>query len=184
MNERIVQARRRMDGAVKALGSEFGTVRTGRASPTLLDRLEVDAYGARTPINQVAQVNVPEPRMLTVAPYDPSLIKSIEKAIQESDLGLTPSNDGHLIRLVLPEPSEERRRELVRLVSRLAEDGKVAVRNVRRDVINEMKRAEKDGDLSKDDLNRGQNEAQGATDAAVAAIDEMLAAKEAEILEI
>lgn len=184
MNQRIEDAKRRMDGAVKSVSDEFGTVRTGRASTALLDRITVDAYGADTPLNQIAQINVPEPRMLTVQPFDPSLIPAVEKAIQESDIGLTPANDGQMIRLPIPELSEERRKDLVRVAGKIAEEGRIAVRNVRRDANNEMKRAEKDGELSKNDLGRGQGEVQKLTDAHVAQIDEMLAAKESEILEI
>jgi len=184
VNQRIEDAKRRMDGAVKSVSDEFGTVRTGRASTALLDRITVDAYGADTPLNQIAQINVPEPRMLTVQPFDPSLIPAVEKAIQESDIGLTPANDGQMIRLPIPELSEERRKDLVRVAGKIAEEGRIAVRNVRRDANNEMKRAEKDGELSKNDLGRGQGEVQKLTDAHVAQIDEMLAAKESEILEI
>ena len=184
MKERIDDAKRRMEGAVKSVSDEFGTVRTGRASTALLDRITVDAYGADTPLNQIAQLNVPEPRLLTVQPYDPSLIAAIEKAIQESDIGLTPANDGSLIRLPIPELSEERRKDLVKVAGKIAEEGRIAVRNVRRDANNELKRAEKDGDLSKNDLSRGQDEVQKLTDEYVGRIDEMLAGKEGEILEI
>jgi len=184
VKERIEDAKRRMEGAVKSVSDEFGTVRTGRASTALLDRITVDAYGAETPLNQVAQLNVPEPRMLTVQPYDPSLITAIEKAIQESDVGLTPANDGQLIRLPIPELSEERRKDLVKVAGKIAEEGRIAVRNVRRDANNEMKRAEKGGELSKNELGRGQGEVQKLTDDYVGQIDEMLAGKESEILEI
>jgi ribosome recycling factor len=173
-----------MEGAVKSVGEELGSVRTGRASTALLDRITVDAYGADTPLNQVAQVNVPESRLLIVQPYDPSLIPAIEKAIQESDIGLTPANDGQIIRLPIPELSEERRKDLVKVAGKIAEEGRIAVRNVRRDANNEMKRAEKEGELSKNDLGRGQGEVQKLTDEHVGQIDEMLAAKESEILEI
>lgn len=184
MKERIAEAARRMDGAIKSVADEFGAVRTGRASTALLDRITVDAYGADTPLNQIAQVNAPEARLLTIQPYDPSLIVAIEKAIQESEIGLTPANDGQLIRLPVPELSEERRRDLVKVAGRIAEDGRVAVRNVRRDANNELKRAEKDGDISQNELNRGQDEVQKLTDGHIAQIDEMFAGKEAEILEI
>jgi ribosome recycling factor len=173
-----------MDGAVKALAIEFQTVRTGRASTGLLDRVTVEAYGTRTPLNQLATIHAPEPRLLTVQPYDRSIMAAVEKAIMESDLGLTPNNDGQTIRLPVPELTEERRKEMVRLVHKMAEEARVAVRNVRRDVLNEMKRAEKEGELSRDELSRAQDEVQKVTDAEVKAIDELMARKEAEILEV
>ena len=181
---RLKDAKRRMEGAVKALASEYQTVRTGRASTGLLDRVTVDAYGTRTPLNQLATINAPEPRLLTVQPYDRSIMSSIEKAIMESDLGLTPNNDGQLIRLPVPQLTEERRKEMVRLVHKMAEEARVAVRNVRRDVINDMKRAEKDGEMSRDELARAQDEVQKLTDAEVKSIDDLMARKEAEILEV
>ena len=184
MEERLKDAKRRMQGAVAALGSEFASVRTGRASTALLDRVTVDAYGTRTPLNQLATINAPEPRLLTIQPFDRSIMQSVEKAIMESDLGLTPNNDGQTIRLAIPQLTEERRKEMVRLIHKMAEEGRVAVRNVRRDVLNEMKRAEKDGDLSQDQLKNGQDEVQKLTDAEVKAIDELMARKEAEILEV
>ena len=169
---------------MKSLATEFQTVRTGRASTGLLDRVTVDAYGTRTPLNQLATVNAPEPRLLTVQPYDRSIMAAVEKAIMESDLGLTPNNDGQTIRLPVPQLTEERRKEMVRLVHKMAEEARVAVRNVRRDVLNDMKRSEKDGDLSRDELSRGQDEVQKITDAEVKAIDDLMARKEAEILEV
>ena len=184
MEERLKDAKRRMQGAVAALGSEFASVRTGRASTALLDRVTVDAYGTRTPLNQLATINAPEPRLLTIQPFDRSIMQSVEKAIMESDLGLTPNNDGQTIRLAIPQLTEERRKEMVRLVHKMAEEGRIAVRNVRRDVLNEMKRAEKDGELSQDELKGGQDEVQKLTDAEVKAIDELMARKEAEILEV
>ena len=184
MKERIEDAGRRMEGAVKNLGSEFAALRTGRATTSLLDRIQVDAYGAPTPLAQVAKIHAPEPRLLTVQPFDKTLIPDVERAIQESDLGLTPSNDGNTIRLPLPQLTEERRKELVKVAHRMAEEARVAVRNVRRDVLNELKRAEKDGEVSKNDLSRAQDEVQKLTDAEVKAVDEMLARKEAEIMEV
>ncbi|MBM3633928.1 MAG: ribosome recycling factor [Actinobacteria bacterium] len=184
MKERIDDARRRMEGAVKNLGGEFASLRTGRASTTLLDRIQVDAYGAPTPLPQLAKIHAPEPRLITVQPFDATLIPDVERAIHESDLGLTPSNDGNVIRLTLPQLTEERRKELVKVAHRMAEEARVAVRNVRRDVLNEFKRAEKDGEVSKNDLSRAQDEVQRATDAEVKAVDEMLARKEAEIMEV
>ncbi|MGD9572693.1 MAG: ribosome recycling factor [Thermoleophilia bacterium] len=173
-----------MEGAVAALTSEFASVRTGRASTSLLDRVTVEAYGTRTPLNQLATIHAPEARLLTVAPYDRSIMSQIEKGIMESDIGLTPSNDGQLIRLPVPQLTEERRKEMVRLVHKMAEEGRIAVRNVRRDVLNDLKKAEKDGELSRDELGRAQDEVQKLTDAEVKSIDELMGRKEAEILEV
>ncbi len=184
MNERIADAKRRMEGAVKNLGSEFAALRTGRATTALLDRIQVEAYGAPTPLPQVAKIHAPEARLLTVQPFDKTLIPDVERAIMESDLGLTPSNDGNTIRLPLPQLTEERRKELVKVAHRMAEEARVAVRNVRRDVLNDFKRAEKDGEVSKNDLGRAQDDVQKLTDAEVKAVDDMLARKEAEILEV
>jgi ribosome recycling factor len=184
VDERLKDAKRRMEGATKALGSEFASVRTGRASTALLDRIQVDAYGTRTPLNQLATIHAPEARLITVQPFDRSIMSSVEKALMESDLGLTPSNDGQTIRLPIPQLTEERRKELVRLVHKMAEEARVAVRNVRRDVLNEMKRAEKDGELSHDEHTRGEKEVQKLTDAEIKSIDELMARKEAEILEV
>jgi ribosome recycling factor len=184
VQERLKDAKRRMEGAVSALTGEFSSVRTGRASTGLLDRVTVDAYGTRTPLNQLATIHAPEPRLITVQPYDRSIMQAIEKAIMESDLGLTPSNDGQLIRLPVPQLTEQRRKEMVRLVHKMAEEARIAVRNVRRDVLNDLKRAEKEGELSRDELNRAQDEVQKLTDAEVKSIDELMARKEAEILEV
>ena len=184
MEARLKDAKRRMEGAVTALSGEFASVRTGRASTGLLDRVTVEAYGTRTPLNQLATIHAPEPRLITVQPYDRSIMQSIEKAIMESDLGLTPSNDGQTIRLPVPQLTEQRRKEMVKLVHKMAEEGRIAVRNVRRDVLNDMKKAEKEGELSRDELNRAQDEVQKLTDAEVKAIDELMARKEAEILEV
>ena len=184
MEERLKDAKRRMEGAVKALTTEFASVRTGRASTGLLDRITVEAYGTRTPLNQLATIHAPEPRLITVQPYDRSIMAQVEKAIMESDLGMTPNNDGQMIRLPVPQLTEERRKEMVRLVHKMAEDARIAVRNVRRDVLNELKRAEKDHELSRDELARAQDDTQKLTDAEVKAIDELMARKEAEILEV
>jgi ribosome recycling factor len=182
--QRLDDAKRRMQGASRAFAHELNSVRTGRASIALLDRVHVDAYGVRTPLNQLATISAPEARMLTIQPYDRGLFQSIEKAIQESDLGLTPSNDGQIIRLAIPQLSEERRKEFVKVVGRLAEEARVAVRNVRRDVLNEVKRAEKDGEVSKNEVGRMQDEVQKLTDAEIKHIDELMHRKEAEILEV
>src|SRR5690348_18304544 len=141
VDELIQDARNRMDASVDHTRTEFNTVRTGRASAALLDRVQIDYHGTPTPLKQLATINVPEPRMLTIQPFDPSSIKSIEKAIQESDLGLTPSNDGKVIRLPMPQPTEERRKELVKVVRKIAEEGKVAVRNVRRDTVQQDRKS-------------------------------------------
>jgi ribosome recycling factor len=183
VDELIQDAQKRMGSSVEHTRTEFNTVRTGRASAALLDRVQIDYYGQQTPLKQLATINVPEPRMLTIQPFDPSSIKSIEKAIQESDLGLTPSNDGKLIRLPMPQPTEERRRELVKVVRRIAEEGKVAVRNVRRDAVQHLKELTK-GDVGKDDEHRAEDRVQKLTDEHTKSIDELLKHKEAEIMEV
>ena len=182
--ELINGAHDRMVKSVEHARSEFSTVRTGRASASLLDRIEVDYYGTQTPLRQLSTINVPEPRMLTVQPFDPSSIKAIEKAIQESDLGLTPSNDGKLIRLPIPALTEERRKELVKLVRRYAEDGKVAIRNVRRDVMRHLEELVRNGDVGDDEERRAEAQVQKLTDDHVKRVDELLKHKEAEIMEV
>ncbi len=180
--ELMADAGERMTKSVEATRTEFATVRTGRASPHLLDRVNVDYYGAVTPLKQLANVSASEARLLTITPYDKSSIKQIEKAILESDVGLTPSNDGNLIRLTIPELTEERRRELVKVVHGIAEDGRVGVRNVRRDVIHDLREFKKDGDLGADDEHRAESELQKLTDDRVGEIDSLLAGKEDEIM--
>src|ERR1044071_9428438 len=170
-------ARDKMAKSVEHAKSEFSTVRTGRASASLLDRIEVDYYGTKTPLRQLSTINVPESRMLTVQPFDPSSIKAIEKAIQESDLGLTPSNDGKLIRLPIPQLTEERRKELVKVVRGMAEDGKVAVRNVRRDAIHHLKELVDKGEAGSDEEHRAEERVQKLTDDHVHEIDELLKRK-------
>jgi ribosome recycling factor len=184
IDEFVDDANRRMDKSVETAAHEFNTVRTGRASAALLDRIEVDYYGTPTPLKQLATINVPEPRMLTIQPYDPSSVKSIERAIQESDLGLTPSNDGKIIRLPIPQLTEERRKELVKVVRGLAEEGRVAVRNVRRDVMHHLKELVKGGDVGDDAERRAEERVQKLTDDHVARIDDLLKRKEAEIMEV
>jgi ribosome recycling factor len=183
-DELLSEARERMHKSVEATQHEFGSVRTGRASPALLDRIVVDYYGATTPLNQLATINVPEARMLTVQPYDQSSIRTIEKAIMESDVGLTPSNDGKLIRLTIPELNEERRRELVKVVRGIAEDGRIAIRNVRRDVMSDLKELKDGGDVGADEEHRAEVELQKLTDAQIGELESHLKAKEAEILEV
>jgi ribosome recycling factor len=177
-------AKRRMDKSVEATAHEFTTVRTGRASAALLDRVKVDYYGTETPLNQLSTINVPEPRMLTIQPYDPGSIKSIERAIQESELGLTPSNDGKIIRLPIPQLTEERRKELVKLVGRYGEEGKVAVRNVRRDIMRHLEELVRNGEVGDDEERRAETQVQKLTDEHTKAIDELLKHKEAEIMEV
>jgi ribosome recycling factor len=184
VDELIQDAARRMDKSIEAARNEFNTVRTGRASTALLDRIHVDYYGQQTPLKQLATINVPEPRMLTVQPFDPSSLRTIERAIQESDLGLTPSNDGKMIRLPIPQLTEERRKELVRVVRHMAEDGRVAVRNIRRDVMSDLKELAHDGEIGDDDERRAEDRVQKLTDEHVKKIDELLKSKEAEIMEV
>ena len=184
MDELIDDAKRRMDKSVDATVHEFNTVRTGRASAGLLDRIHVEYYGQRTPLKQLATINVPEPRMLTIQPFDPSTLKTIERAIQESDLGLTPSNDGRIIRLPIPQLTEERRKELVKVVRHLAEEGRVAVRNIRRDVMHDLKELVRDGEVGDDEERRAEERVQKLTNEHVTRIDELLKRKEEEILEV
>jgi ribosome recycling factor len=184
VDELLQDATRRMDGSIEHTRTEFNTVRTGRASAALLDRITIDYYGTATPLKQLATINVPEPRMLTVQPFDPTTIKAIEKSIQESDLGLTPSNDGKMIRLPMPQPNEERRKELVKVVRKLAEEGKVAVRNVRRDVMHHLQDLVKNGDVGDDEERRAEDRVQKLTDDHTKSIDELLKHKEAEIMEV
>ncbi|MFT4035307.1 MAG: ribosome recycling factor [Patulibacter sp.] len=177
-------ARERMTKRVESTQHEFGGVRAGRASTQLLDRVVVDYYGAPTPLKQLATLGAPEARLLTVQPFDQGSLKLIEKAIVESGLGLTPSNDGKLIRLQIPELTEERRKELVKLARKIAEEGRIAVRNVRRDILQELKKLKDDGEVGADDEHRGEGELQKITDASIADLDARLKAKEAEILEV
>jgi ribosome recycling factor len=183
-DEFLADARERMHKSVEACRHELATVRTGRASPHLLDRLEVDYYGAVTPIKQLAQVAATDARLLTLTPFDKNSIGTIEKAIMESDLGLTPNNDGNVIRLQIPELNEERRRELVKVVHGVAEEGKVAVRNIRRDVMHDLRELKKEGEVGEDDERRAEADLQKRTDDATKEIDELLKAKEEEILEV
>jgi ribosome recycling factor len=184
VKEYMDDARDRMGKSVDATRGEFATVRTGRASPHLLDRVEVDYYGAVTPLNQLANVSASEARLLTITPYDKGSIKAIEKAILESDVGLTPSNDGNLIRLTIPELTEERRRDLVKVVHGIAEQGRISIRNVRREVMQELRELKKDGEIGADDEHRAETELQKLTDEKIGEIDSALAAKEDEILQV
>ena len=182
IDELLDDAEERMHKSVEACRHELATVRTGRASPHLLDRVVVDYYGAETPLRQLAQVAATDARLLTLTPYDKNAIKQIEKAIMESDLGLTPSNDGNVIRLQIPELNEERRRDLVRVVHNVAEEGRVAVRNIRRDVMHDLRELKKEGEVGEDDERRAEGELQRLTDVAVGEIDTLLKGKEEEIL--
>lgn len=180
----IADAEDRMTKAVASTRHEFATVRTGRASAAVLERVSVDYYGVQTPLQQLASISTPEPQLLVIHPYDKTQIGAIEKGILASDVGLTPANDGTVIRLPFPAPTEERRRELVKLVHRMAEDGKVAIRNVRRDANEHLKAEEKNHEMSKDDLERAQQKTQKLTDQFCAEIDTMLGTKEKEIMEV
>lgn len=173
-----------MDKSVEAIRHEFNALRTGKASPALLDLVKVDAYGTTMPLNQLSTISAPEPRLLVVQPYDPSQIGAIEKALLASDLGLTPSNDGKIIRLPLPLLTEERRRELVRVAHKVAEEGRIAVRNIRHDANKKVQAEEKSGEVSQDEGHRLLKEIQDLTDEHVKKIDELLKSKEQEIMEV
>ena len=180
----IGDATERMDKSVEATHDHFNSVRTGRASPALLDRIQIDYYGTPTPLKNIATINVPEPRLLTIQPFDPSSVKQIERAIMESDLGLTPSNDGKIIRLPIPQLTEERRKEYVKLARNMAEEGRVAVRNVRRDVMRHLEELVRNGDVGDDEERAAETRVQKLTDEHVHQIDELLKRKEAEIMEV
>ena len=184
IDDYLQDARDRMHKSVESTRGSFTSVRTGRASPGLLDRIVVEYYGTQTPLKQMATVNAPEARLLTIQPYDKSSMKSIERAIQESDLGLTPNNDGSIIRLQIPDMTEERRREMVKVARHLAEEGRVAIRNVRRDVMHDLRELRDAGEIGSDDEHRGEQALQKVTDERIADIDAALKAKEAEILEV
>ncbi len=184
IDELLEDAKGRMDKSVESSRNELATVRTGRASPHLLDRITVDYYGTPTALKQLANIATSDARLLTVTPYDKGSIGAIEKAIQESDVGLTPSNDGNVIRLQIPEMTEERRREMVKVVNGVAEEGRVSVRNVRRDVMSDLRELKKEGEAGEDDERRAEAALQKQTDGAVAEIDALLKGKEEEILEV
>jgi ribosome recycling factor len=173
-----------MDKALEALRREFSGVRTGKASPALLDQVRVDAYGSKMPLNQVASVNSPEPRMLIVQPFDKGLTKAIEKAIRDSELGVNPASDGQVIRVPIPALNEERRRELVKMLHRYAEDGKVAVRHARQEANKELKRRKDAHELSEDDAKREIDRVQKLTDEYIAKVDSLLKSKEEEVMEV
>jgi ribosome recycling factor len=180
----LQKARQRMESAIEALRRDFQSVRTGKANPALLDSVRVEAYGNLMPLNQVGTVSAPEPRMLTIQPWDKTQIKAIEKALRESDLGLNPSNDGNLVRIPIPALTEDRRREFVKMLHKMAEEARVAVRQVRKDANDEVKARQKDDGLSEDDIRREQGDVQKLTDQYVAKVEEMVKTKEAEVMEV
>ena len=185
MRELVIdECQEKMHKAIEHLKTEFGGVRTGRATSSLVDKLRVDYYGTDVPLQQLASFSVPEPRVLVISPYDKSSMKSIERAIQGSDLGITPSNDGAVIRLVFPELTQDRRRELVKVVKNRAEEARVAVRNIRRQARHDLEALAKDGDLSENDLKRSEDTLEKHTKAVVAEVDGLLAKKEQELLEV
>ena len=180
----LADAKRRMDKSIETTHHEFNSIRTGRASPALLDRITIDYYGTPTPLKSLASISAPEARLLVVQPFDPGAIKNIERAVQESDLGLTPSNDGKVVRLPIPALTEERRKDLVKVVRRVAEDGKVAIRNVRRDVMQHLKELVVTGEVGDDEERRAEQQVQKITDDHTKSIDDLLKVKEAEIMEV
>lgn len=184
IDELLSDAKDRMAKSVDSSRGELATVRTGRASPHLLDRIMVDYYGNPTALKQLANVSASDARLLTVTPFDKSALGAIEKSIQESDVGLTPSNDGNVIRLQIPEMTEERRREMVKVVHGVAEEGRIAIRNVRRDIMADLRELKKEGEAGEDDERRGEDALQKQTDDAIAEVDSLLKGKEEEILEV
>lgn len=182
IDELLNEARQKMQQAVEHVAAEFATVRTGRANPQILHRIVVDYYGQPTPLQQLAGMSVPEPRLLVIQPYDKSSLHAIERAIQEADLGLNPSNDGTVIRLAFPPLTEERRKDLIRVVRGMAEDGRVAIRNIRRHVKSDVEALE--GEISEDDIHRAEKELQEITDEHVGKVDELLERKETELIEV
>lgn len=182
INDLLNESEQKMEAAVEHVASEFGTVRTGRANPQLLQRISVEYYGSPTPLQQLASISIPEPRLLVVSPFDKSTVNDIERAIQQADLGLNPTNDGSVIRIAFPPLTEERRKELIRVVRHMAEEGKVSVRNVRRSAKADME--ELHGEISDDDIRRGEDELQKLTDKFTERIDKLLANKEEELLEV
>lgn len=184
ISDTVSNAERRMTKAVEAAQHDYTTIRTGRANPAMLERVNVEIYGTSMPVNQVATISVPEPRLLLIAPWDKSAISQIERAIQKSDLGLNPSSDGNVIRLSIPQLTEERRKEFIKLLHKKAEEHRVAVRNVRRDANEELKHQEKAGDASEDDARRAQEQIQKLTDKYIEQIDTLTHAKEAELMEV
>ena len=184
IDDLLNDARESMDKSVEATRGKFATVRAGRASTALLDRVMVDYYGASTPLKQLAAINAPEARLLTVQPFDKSSLKAIERGIVESDVGLTPNNDGQIIRLVIPEMTQERRKDMVKVARNVAEEGRVGIRSIRRDVMGDLRELKDGGDVAADEEHRAEEQLQKLTDEKVADVDAALKAKEAEILEV
>ena len=184
IDDLLQDAREHMEKSVEATRQKFQSVRAGRASPSLLDRINVDYYGAMTPLRQMSTINAPEPRLITVQPYDKTSLKAIERAIMESDIGLTPNNDGQIIRLQIPELTEERRKQLVKVVRSLTEEGKVALRNIRRDVMHDLRELRDAGEAGSDDEHRAEEALQKLTDEKTKELDALLKGKEEEILEV
>jgi ribosome recycling factor len=184
IDELLEDARERMGKSVESIKGEMATIRTGRASPHLLDRISVDYYGTETPLNQLANVATTDARLLTLTPYDKSAINAIEKAIIDADIGMTPNNDGNVVRLQVPELTEERRKEMVRMLHNVAEEGRVAVRNIRRDVMGDLRSLKEEGDVGEDEERRSEEELQKVTDGAIGDIDGLMKAKEQEILTV
>ncbi len=182
--EVLATAKEKMTKAEESLRRELGQIRAGRANASLLDRIQVEYYGAPTPVNQLASINIPEARVLMITPFDKNSIADIEKAIQMSDIGISPTNDGNVIRLVIPQLTEERRKELAKDVKKEAENAKIAVRNIRRDAIDEYKKQQKNGDITEDDLRGLEKEVQTLTDNSIKEVDKIAAEKEKELLEV
>lgn len=180
----IATAKEKMGKTVAVLVKDLASLRAGRANAQVLDRISVDYYGSPTPVNQVGNISSPEPRLLVITPYDPSIIKDLEKAIQKSDLGINPSNDGKCIRLVFPELTEERRKDLVKIVRKKGEESKVAIRSIRRDAIEQIKKQKKDSVITEDDQKKMEDQAQKQTDATIKEIDKLIADKEKEIMSV
>ncbi|RXI97977.1 ribosome recycling factor [Anaerobacillus alkaliphilus] len=185
MSKEVIKlSEEKMNKAIEALKRELVTLRAGRANPAILDKIQVEYYGALTPLNQLASITVPEARLLVIQPFDKTAINDIDRAIQKSDLGLSPSNDGTVIRITIPPLTEERRRDLVKLVKKYGEEAKVAIRNIRRDANDELKKLQKDGELTEDELRRSTDEVQKLTDKEIVKVDEVASAKEKEIMEV
>ena len=184
IKEILAEAKTRMDKSINVLGNNLQAIRAGRANPRLLDRITVDYYGTPTPLNQIGNVSVPEARMIVIKPWEKNMLKAIEKAIQTSELGLNPNNDGEVIRLIFPELNAERRKDLTKQVKKAAEEAKVAVRSIRRDAIEQIKKLKKDSEITEDDQRKAEDDAQKLTDKAIKEIDNVAAAKEKEIMEV
>lgn len=182
--KQLLETRHKMKAAIEHTRAEFASIRTGRANPALLDKITVNYYGTNVPVNQVANISAPEPRLLVIAPWDKSMVPEIQKAITSSDLGLNPSSDGSLLRIPLPALTEERRKDLVKVVGKKTEEGKIAIRNIRREAIEELRKREKKHEISEDDLHRVQDEVQKVTDEFVTQLDEFHSAKEEELMEV